>query len=214
MRHVWRKSRSESIRCRKLGFISCRGFQGHGRATAVHREQPCAATLLTQLLRWDSQGEILTVGAGGLCRLSFSLPRETFWFWGEKIKKLEQLDGMFEPNLVFVSCSSELRPKHISALWSWRTGKNPPYCSCCGLPTSCLRSSCKMFTVVSVSGWLAAQVGSKEVQILLCCTYLLHLSRPKHFLGVCTLLQFYFGMAFYFYPIHLYANIGTSCCLH
>lgn len=36
--------------------------------------------------------------------------------FGEKKKKLEQLDGMFEPNLVFVSCSSELRPKHISAL--------------------------------------------------------------------------------------------------
>lgn len=111
MRRVWRKSRSESIRCRKLGFISCRGFQGHGRATAadeLHREQPCAATLLTQLLRWDSQREILTVGAGGLCRLSFSLPRETFWFWGGKKKSLSSwmvcLNRTWSLNVALLNC--------------------------------------------------------------------------------------------------------------
>lgn len=53
----------------------------------LHREQQCVATLLTQLLWWDSQREILTVGAGGLCRLSFLLPCETFWFWEKKKKK-------------------------------------------------------------------------------------------------------------------------------
>lgn len=113
-RHIWRKRRSESIRCRNPGFISRRGFRGHDRATAVsgRAAQGVAAcrhiahsiTVMALPGRNSHRGVRWT-----LPTVVVSLPRKIFWLWKITKKKPSAagilcLSRTWSLNFVLLNC--------------------------------------------------------------------------------------------------------------